>query len=315
MSNLKKQMLKEKQQLESLQAPDQLEYRLHNALKSQQTRNSSRKYFVWKLVAAFLLCSILIGYNYQGLAYYGKKIIGFEDVDVISDTLQNLNEMGNGQSLNESITFENGVTFTVNGVMVDDNQLIIYYTATSETNNIDNPELDFTPMRITGFLTKSHMNSGAGNVSEDESTIKGTYSFEPPNGFAKELTLHFQQSVKTLTFEYDPNKAMGSSLRQKVDKRMPMDTGYLHFKTITASPTATVIKGTSNKETVDQLSFNQIVLVADGKKIQQLGSSYSSKWRGDYEFEIRFDALPTDVTNLQIRSDLAEGEEIEIIND
>ncbi|QGH34708.1 DUF4179 domain-containing protein [Gracilibacillus salitolerans] len=314
MSNLKKQMQKEKKQLKSMQAPNQLEDRLRTSINSQQIRYPERKNFLWKSVAAIIIFSILIGYNYQGLAYYGKKIMGFDNVDVISNTLQNLNEAGMGQTVNKSITLENGVTFTVNGVMVDDNQLIIYYTATSKTNNLDNPEVDFVPIKISGFLTNSTMSSGAGTLSDDESSIKGTYFFEPPNGLAKKLTLHFQQSPKTLTFDYDPNKAMGASLKQKIDKRMQLNNGDLHFQTITASPTGTVIKGTTNKETVERISFDQIELVADGVQIELLGSSYGSKWSGGYKFEIRFDALPTDVSNLEIGSDLAE-EGIEIISD
>ncbi|MGP4041244.1 DUF4179 domain-containing protein [Gracilibacillus sp. D59] len=315
MSSLKNKLQMERQQLKSIQAPDQLEERLRNELNSQHTRRPVKNNFIWKSAVAIILFSILIGYNYQGLAYYGKKIIGFDEIDVISETLQNLNEWGNGQRLNESITFKNGVTFTVNGVMVDDNQLIIYYTATSQKSNLDNPDLDITPIKISGFLTNSIMESGAGELSEDEMTMKGTFSFEPPNGFAKKLTLHFQQSSKTLTFIYDPNKAMGSSLKQNIDKSLPVTNGYLHFETITASPTVTVIKGTTTKETIDHISFDQIELVADGNKVQHLGNGYSNKWSNDYEFEIRFDALPTDVTNLEIRSDLAEGREIEIITD
>ncbi|WP_208590950.1 DUF4179 domain-containing protein [Gracilibacillus suaedae] len=314
MSSLKKQIQKEKQQLASLQAPNQLEDRLRVALETKDRKKSNKTKVIWKFAVAIIFFSILISYNYQGLAYYGKKIIGFDNVDVISDTLQDLNEMGNGQSINESITLENGITFTVNGVMVDDNQLILYYTVTSESSNLDDAELDYTPIKLSGFLTNSHMNSGAANLNEDNSTEKGTYSFEPPNGFAKELTLHFQMSDKTLTFDYDPNKAMGASLKQRIDQRMHSDNGYVDFKMITASPTATVIRGATTKEMIDQNLFDKIELVADGNKKEQMGSGYSSKWTGGYQFEIRFDALPTDVSHLEVRSDVSE-DRIEIIAD
>ncbi|WP_018933804.1 DUF4179 domain-containing protein [Gracilibacillus lacisalsi] len=314
MSSVKKEIQKEKQQLATLHAPKHLEDRLRAALEREDSKKSNRTNVIWKFAVAIIFFSVLISYNYQGLAYYGKKIIGFDNVDVISDTLQDLNEMGNGQSINESITLESGVIFTVNGVMVDDNQFILYYTLTSESNNLDDPELDYTPIKLSGFLTNSHMDSGAANLSDDKSTVKGTYSFEPPNGFAKELTLHFQMSDKTLTFDYDPNKAMGTSFKQRIGQRMDYDNGYVDFETITASPTTTVIRGSTTKEMIDQNLFDQLELVADGNKIELMGSSSSSKWTGGYQFEIRYDALPTDVSHLEISSYLSE-ERIEIIAD
>ncbi|MFD2656153.1 DUF4179 domain-containing protein [Gracilibacillus thailandensis] len=314
MSSVKKEIQKEKQQLASLHAPKHLEDRLRAALEREDSKKYNRTNVIWKFAVAIIFFSILISYSYQGLAYYGKKIIGFDNVDVISDTLQDLNEMGNGQSINESITLESGVIFTVNGVMVDDNQFILYYTVTSESNNLDDPELDYTPIKLSGFLTNSHMDSGAANLSEDKSTVKGTYSFEPPNGFAKELTLHFQMSDKTLTFDYDPNKAMGASFKQRIGQRMDYDNGYVDFETITASPTTTVIRGSTTKEMIDQNLFDQLELVADGNKIEPMGSDYSSKWTGGYQFEIRYDALTTDVSHLEISSNVSE-ERIEIIAD
>ncbi|WP_163581929.1 DUF4179 domain-containing protein [Gracilibacillus saliphilus] len=314
MSSVKKEIQKEKQQLASLHAPEHLEDRLRASLEREDRKKSNRTKVIWKFAVAIIFFSILISYNYQGLAYYGKKIIGFDNVDVISDTLQDLNKMGNGQSINESITLESGVRFTVNGVMVDDNQFILYYTLTSESNNLDAPELDYTPIKLSGFFTNSHMDSGAAKISEDKSTVKGTYSFEPPNGFAKELTLHFQMSDKTLTFDYDPNKAMGAIFKQRIGRKIHYDNGYVEFKTITASPTTTVIRGSTTKEMIDQNLFDQLELVADGNKIERMGSGYSSKWTGGYQFEIRYDALPTEVSDLEVRSDILE-DRIEIIAD
>ena len=79
---------------------------------------------------------IFVGYNYNGFAYYGKKIMGFDDL--MSGTLAELNEEGMGQTIGKSVLLEDGTEFTVDGIMTDANQLILYYTLTNtkETDDI-----------------------------------------------------------------------------------------------------------------------------------------------------------------------------------
>ncbi len=60
------------------------------------------------------------------MAYYSKKILGVDPV--LNGTLKQLNEEGLGQPVDETITLTNETKFTVNGVMTDENQLILFYT-------------------------------------------------------------------------------------------------------------------------------------------------------------------------------------------
>lgn len=325
MNDMEKLLMEEKHKIDQKQTPPELEDRLRAALFKKE--NARKKYKfppIWKTVAAILLLSMLVTYNYQALAYYGKKIIGFDDV--VSGTLQQLNEAGMGQVVDESVELQDGVTFKVNGVMTDENRMVLYYTITSNKGNIDQPELSYNPLKITGFFTNSRFEGGGGMVNQDNTAIKGTYSFEPPSPFAKELTLHFNGTYKKIQFNYDPSKAMGSSIKQAINKDVLVDGGVIDFQSITASPTLTVIKGSTNVKEIGQVlqPFAEVSLIANGETVEQSGRGYSSSSKG-YTFELKFDALPHDLKSLQLKVNefigydelnkkvpLKEGEEIDL---
>ncbi|MFC4402469.1 DUF4179 domain-containing protein [Gracilibacillus xinjiangensis] len=309
MSKVKQQIHHKKDELQKLHAPVELEGRLRQKLSKQPKRQQKRSGKVWRSVAAGIIVSLLIGYNYQSLAYYGKKITGYDHVT--SDTLQHLNDLGMGQTVNKSITFEDNVTFTIDGVIVDDNQLVMFYTLESPQSIEDHPQYDHFPNKLTGFLTNSLHESGVGEISEDGRVMKGTHSYEPPNGFAKKLTAEFFDTNKTLTFSYDPAKAMGHSIKQSINEQVVLEEGSLTFKTITASPTLTVISGTGTKALIDNIDFGQLKLVSNGEEISQFGSGYSTNITGT-TFEIKYDALPTDVDQTNIELHLPNNQVIEI---
>ncbi|KAB8136744.1 DUF4179 domain-containing protein [Gracilibacillus oryzae] len=310
MSRIKQLIHQKKEQLDGHQAPEETEFRLRQALnKEPKRRHTNWNMKIWQSIAALLVVSILIGYNYQSLAYYGKKIIGYDDV--VSDTLQHLNELGMGQTINKSITFEDGATFTIDGIIVDDNQLVMFYTLESPQSIEKNPEFDHTPNKISGFLTDSNHESGMGEVSEDGKVVKGTHSFEPPNGFAKELTVEFFNTSKSITFAYDPVKALGHSIKQSINEKVQLDNDQLAFQSITASPTLTRISGTGSKAVVENLDFSKIKLIINGEEISQLGSGYSTDLTGT-TFELKFEALPTDLEQMNIELHMPNGQVIDI---
>ncbi|SES05953.1 protein of unknown function [Gracilibacillus ureilyticus] len=312
MSSAKQHIRQKKDQLQKTHAPAELEDRLRERLNKQPTRRPKRNGIILRSVAALIIVSLLIGYNYQSLAYYGKKIIGYDHIT--SDTLQHLNDLGMGQVVNKSITFEDGVRFTIDGVIVDDNQLVMFYTMESPQSIEEHPELDHQPTRITGFLTDSNHESGVGEISEDGKVMKGTHSFEPPNGFAKELTVEFFFTSDTLTFSYDPSKAMGHSIKQPINEKITLDDGHLTFKTITASPTLTRITGSGNKALIENIDFEQMRLLVNGEEISQFGTGYSTGITGT-TFEMKFDALPTDYEELAIELHLPNDQVIEIYSE
>lgn len=312
MGRMKQQFEREKEQLQKVHAPKELESRLRNRLDHLPNQKQRRSGKVWRRLAALIIISILIGYNYQSLAYYGKKIIGYDHV--ISNTLQQLNDSGMGQTINKSITFEDGTTFTIDGIIVDKNQLIMFYTLESPSSIVKNTEYDHQPINITGFLTNASHESGMGEVSEDEKVIRGTHSFETPNGFAKELTVHFHETTETLTFSYNPEKAMGHTIKQTINEKVILNEALLTFQTIEASPTSTIIKGKGDKELIESLNFEQMELIVNGEKINLLSNGYSTNITGT-TFEITYDAIPTDSNPLEVTLHLPNDQVLKIYRD
>lgn len=299
MDDIEKKLLDRKKRLDTIKAPDELEGRLRQTLDSAPVKKKSVQKWVMAVAALFFLS--FVSYNYNGLAYYGKRIMGFDDI--MSGTLAELNEEGMGQTVGKHVLLEDGSKLRVDGIMTDANQLILYYTL---SNTKETEDIPF--MTITGFLTKSHRGSGKSMINEEKSEIKGQISFEPVSPFAKKLRLEFSKWTKdgkliegTISFPYDPNKAMQTEIRQQIKTKVKVDKGIITFKTITATPTATIIKGTVNVENLSRVSpaFEKTELLANGKPVEMIGSG-SSTVLGGTEFELRFDALPKKLDSLEL---------------
>ncbi|WHT48880.1 DUF4179 domain-containing protein [Sporosarcina thermotolerans] len=93
MNEIEKRLAEEKERLESVTTPVELEGRLRQALDGVPVKK--RRKPMWLLAAVALLFFSLVSYNYNGLAFYGKKIMGFDEL--MSSTLAELNEEGMGQ--------------------------------------------------------------------------------------------------------------------------------------------------------------------------------------------------------------------------
>ncbi|SHJ61938.1 protein of unknown function [Geosporobacter subterraneus DSM 17957] len=253
----------------------------------------------------------LISYNFDTLAFYGKRILGFEEL--MWGTLKDLNELGEGQPVNESYTFGNGVTVTLDGIMVDDNQLLAFYTVKDPSGKVD--QANFNPVAYGGLFGRYMMHSGQGIINEDNSEIRNINSYEPPKAFEKTLKFYFPLKYGDIYEEgmiavkLDRQKAMGFMIKDKIRQTITIDGTHIHFDTITATPTQTVITGSVGskfdlvKEAVSgERTRVQVLteLYADGIKIEQTGSSMSTSLEG-ITFKVRFDALPKGVKKLEIK--------------
>lgn len=306
MIDFDKKLMEEKERMNAISAPVELESRLRNALQTAPERRAKRTSTFMKLAVIALACIVAIGYQYNALAYYGKKLLGFDEL--MNSTLQDLNNKGLGQSIEKKSILKDGSVLTINGIMTDSNQMIMYYTL-SNPKGLNKGSIDrFQPSKITGFLTKSNFESSIHMSNNENTEIKGTLFFEPVSPFSKKLTFHYWDSMesglmndKSITFSYDPNKAMQTELKQKINKDVQVDKGIISFKSITASPTLTVIDGKLNVGNFDRVSsaFAGIELVANGVPVDTIGSGYHSALNG-MKFDLRFDALPDKLDSLEL---------------
>lgn len=305
MSNIEKHLKEEKERLDHMTAPAELEARLRGALENRTpVKKPKRKKPLFGAAAVALLFMVIVGYHYNGFAYYGKKLFGFDEV--ITGTLKQLNDDEMGQIIDKQKQLADGTLLTVDGIMTDANQLILYYTLTNPNGLSYEDHLRF--YRMTGFLTNSTAVGGQSLLNEEENEIKGMMSFEPVSPFTKELTLHFSNQWQngqfiedTISFPYNPNQAMQTETKQSIRKTVNVDQGNVTFHSITATPTMTVIDGKLQVDNFDRVNYalGGIDLVANGEVVQQLGGGSTSTIRG-YNFDIRFDALPQPLQSLEL---------------
>ncbi len=158
MDNIERLLTESKEELNSLKIPEDIEHRLRDALDN--IPNKKRRFNIKGKVAALIIAVLIIGYNADTLAYYAKKLIGYDNV--MDGTLQELNELGKGQSINKSYTFKNGVKVTLDGIMLDDNKLIAFYAIKDPSGKVQEISRDFGFIRLQGLFGVDYSKSGYG---------------------------------------------------------------------------------------------------------------------------------------------------------
>ncbi|MDV6379128.1 DUF4179 domain-containing protein [Sporosarcina sp. GW1-11] len=303
MTEIERKLVQEKKRLEEVKAPKELNERLQRALEKTPKR---RKSYMpqWIAIAAALLLLSFVSYQYNAFAYYGKKMLGFDEI--MPYTLAKLHEEGNGQTLDQKYVFPNGTELHLDGILTDENQGILYYTL----SNPEGVEDDLSFMELKGLFTHSSARSGTTTMNEQKTVLKGIRTFDPVSTFAKKLTLGFQHldGWEEITFPYNPRAAMQTVLKQSIKKEVPVDTGTIRFNSIIATPSQTTIKGKFNVANYDRipLGFSGVKLLADGVEIDQVSGGTSSALNGT-TFTIDYDALPKDVTSLKLVVDTFVG--------
>jgi hypothetical protein len=301
---MEEMLYEKKKTLDASHAPKELESRLRNTL-NQVPEKGKRTKPSW-LIATAILFVFVIGYHYDGFAYYGKKLLGFDEL--INNTLKDLNNQGMGQAIDKTVILRDGTVFTIDGIMSDENQMILYYTIANSNGLTDQSNELLSFSEVTGFLTRSHQESGTSILNTEKTELKGVMTYEPVSAFSKELTLHYripiannQMKEATISFPYDPNQAMATEIKQSISKTVKVDQGKIEFQSITATPTSTVIKGKLNVNNFDRLplGLSGIELIANGSSIPLLGSGNKTDIKG-HQFEIEYDVLPKDLETLTL---------------
>ncbi|NLT95957.1 MAG: DUF4179 domain-containing protein [Clostridia bacterium] len=273
MKNIEEQLSRLGKELDKLEAPPQLELRLRKALKEKEKPKPKLG-----LIAAILMALIFFSYNLDVIAYYGKTILGYEDV--IEGPINKLIEDNQGQKIEKSYIFKNGLVLKLDGIMLDENRLIAFYTLDNGNNNLEDYYLSSLEMK--GIL-RYYGESGQGKYNDSFTRIKWVHDFEPPKFFERNLTFNFTLNGPdnylekgSITFKLDRSKAMATKVRQKINQSIKINDATVKFHWITASPTQTIIKGTigTPPEYLNNLLKNQYFryniqfdLLADGEKI------------------------------------------------
>ncbi|MFD0678337.1 MULTISPECIES: DUF4179 domain-containing protein [unclassified Paenibacillus] len=304
MKTVEERLQGHKQTMNIVQAPSELEGILRIALEHVPTRkrNTNRAMkWVTSSVAAFLL--IVGTYQFPAFAYYGGKL--FNKIELSSLSFPEVAEQGYGQTINKSKTLDDGTVITINGVIADDNALLMYYTIDRLAGSVfrDNGTSRYGVGKMQGFLTDSDPKEGNGNYSKDETHYEGVYKFKPVSPFSRTLTVTFserldngEQASYPISFKFEANKAMNSMLKKDISKSIPVDQGTVHYDSITASPTSTIVKGHYEMDYEKFPRFSaETKLYVNGTELKSWGmSSDRLGEKGFPGFELEYDVLPTD---------------------
>ncbi|MGI6225463.1 MAG: DUF4179 domain-containing protein [Peptococcales bacterium] len=304
--SIEEMLLEKGRAFKNCTAPDEMELCLQKALNHVKPKRKAG------LIAVALIFAMLFTYNYDAIAYYGKKLLGYDEL--MNGAISDLNELGRGQEINKSYTFPNGVKVTLDGIMFDENRLIAFYSIESPEKNIDNFSL--FPVVMEGKFKTYHSTSGHGIHNEEKTEIKWLHDFKTPAFYERNLTFKFSLSEKgkfigegSIAFKLDRGKAMGYTIKQPLNKTISVDESKVLFNSITASPTMTLVEGTLKlpAETRKNIEISRnhrlnldYDLLADGIVIPEMGSGLRSSPLG-LTFEGRFEPLPRDFQDLKIR--------------
>lgn len=306
MSNIKGRLLEEKLHLSELFAPEELEVRLRSALNAAVPRRKAIRNVKsgWRMAAAILAVMLVAGNQYHALAYYGKTLLGFDRV--VNGNLGELIKQGKGQTLDEQVQLADGTILTVDGIMADENQFILYYTLSNPNDG------SFLPTRLKGFQTDSQIQTNSWGPSEERTETKGFMTFEPVSPLAKKITLSYweelpesdQRREGQITFPYHPDEAMPTKIKQFVNETLTVESQTITIGTVTATPTMTLIEGTLQNQQLDQDFLDEVVLngidlIANGDSIP-LSRGDVHRTQDGMAFSLRYDSLPDNLHSVQL---------------
>ncbi|WP_028545562.1 DUF4179 domain-containing protein [Paenibacillus taiwanensis] len=296
MTTIEEKLQEHKESLNNVQAPSDLEDRLRDALHNVPVikRNRSKaRAWVASVAAAFIL---IVGvYEYPALAYYGSKLFGSVSLNSLSFAEMMNQELG--QKVNKSTTFKDGTVLTINGVIADDNVFRMYYTIDRPTGTeyTDHDFVRYSFFQLQGFLTNSKPLGGGGSPGKNKSQFVGDMDFEPVSPFSRTLTLTFNEWLDNgekisypLSFEFEANKAMKSVIKEDLSESIAVDKGTIHYDSITASPTSTIVKGHYELEEYPRFS-GETKLYVNGVEVGRTRAGGSNP-----DFQLKFDPFPTD---------------------
>lgn len=340
MRNMEQELEERKMAIDNLEVPPELENRLRKALQSVPEKKQKKVSFrLWParyraLTAALLLFVFFSLYNLDVLAYYGKIIWGYDEI--IYGSMKELNENGMGQALKGTYTFKNGTVVSLDGVMLDENKLVLMYTLKgANEDKIDN----FFVEPLTGLLGRYNPQSGRGKLSDDRTAIRWLQEYESPAVFDKNLTFRLISNTNdisrnekaAITFKLDRNKAVKRTVKCAIDKTVESQGIKCSFKTLSATPLSVVIEGTMEVSAPKdskafspqdwQVPHRRLVVelretyLQNGRlvteKLENLsGGMGSSNGRIDFTYE--FDGLKNNMQSLSLY--LIKTEDVRIID-
>lgn len=299
-----------KTNLDNIEIPEEFESRIRNRLYRKKSSWLKRHSL---LAASIAIIFLLAGFNYDILAYYGKKIAGYDEI--LNGSLKDINESGMGQEIGKSCTIGDGFQLTLDWVVYDENQMVLLYKIKSEK------PMELIPLRLNvkGIFGVYYMKDGMGKFSEDKKEIILQDSFEAPALLDKFITVEAYTDKgqrASISFTLNRDKAMKKIVKQNVNKSVESNGIKYTITSISASALSTVIDGYMEGENLSaselpdsrlllNISLNMIYnnggkSKKDTIKASPASISSGSNNPGRIDFQYRFDGLKTNIEEITL---------------
>lgn len=310
MNNLEDILHRESENMKSLNIPESLEENLRSALDNTKAKKK-RNYRV--RIAALAAILLLTVYNADTLAYYGKRLIGYDSI--MSGTVRELNELGEGQLIGKSYEFRDGTKVVLDGIMLDDNSLMAFFTIQKTERNED----DMNEMFIESSFGNRYYGSGVGTGNGSKSEMRWALEYDVPKFYEKSMKLKFNYNGENgeIPFKIDRSMAIGKGISFSINKEVKLDQRSITLDTLDISAMSSKLEGRVQNIIelgIDYITNNRfrmgaidIKLIADGEEVELTGSGMRTGYSGS-EFEIIYDTVPKDTKVLQLKLEKFSGD-------
>lgn len=314
MKRIEEALRDKKAEIDNMEAPAETELLLKQALKGRKRRIGYRP------VAAALIAALILTYNFDVLAYYGKKFTGYDRITI--GALSRLNEEGRGQEIGKSCSFGNGTEVTIDGIMYDENKLVVFYKMQSSGGKLEDILQTSLPrLHIYGLKPMGYYSTGGQGTLVNDRTMTFVDTMEPPMFYEKwlridiEMIINGAYEVHSVNFTLDRGRAMEKTASLKLGAEATIEDYRILFDEFNASAMSSLLKGRIipltdealgrfDPETVEgsmEMPRLRFDIVSDAGEVIQLSGGQSASG-GNITFTGGGDALPEDFKTLQIRN-------------
>lgn len=314
MDRVEEALRDKKAEFEKIEAPAEMEQLLKQALHGRRRKIGFRP------AVAALIAVLIFTYNFDVLAYYGKKFTGYDRITI--GALSRLNGEGRGQEIGKSCLFSNGVEVTIDGIMFDENELVVFYKVHCSSGKLEDVlRANLPQLHISGIKPLGYYSTGGHGVIVDEQNMTFIDTMEPPRFYEKWLEIDIQMIInnayetRSVSFMLDRTKAMERTVRLDLKAEAVLGDYKIIFDEFTASSMSSQLKGRIIPQTEEALRafmpetaeesmeapHLRFDIISDIGEVTQFSGGQSAS-EGNITFTCQGDALPESFRTLQIRN-------------
>lgn len=213
MNKLEKALEDKKIEIGDIHAPDNFEEIIREKLEFNKKKN--KRFNITKIASVFIMI-IILGYNSSTLAFYGRNLLGYENV--MNDTLLELSNLGQGQVIDKEVVFFDGLRVRLDMIMLDGNGLILFYSIKDESGKIDIEDINLSTNIKGLFYNTGH--AGYGEYIESENEQRWVLiTSQRPKIFNQRISfgINYNNSYEEIEFKLDRRLAVGETIRFNVE--------------------------------------------------------------------------------------------------